>query len=569
MNNNLKPTLWALLFSIVVILWFKWDAANTPISTTPTAPTQTQTEGQTNGQTATTTQSGVPTTGGNPVSNNTQAIPGVKPQATNSGQLIHIKTDVLELAIDTLGGTIVESQLLHYSVSVTDKTPIKLFDSAPGKLFHFQTGLNSDHDKNATQFAQFSSTEEQYTLTGDEVSVPLTWQADGVTVTKTFTFYKGRYDFDVTQTIENNSQKPWNGYQYGQLQRDEVIVPTGLTTFNTFAGAVYSTPDQRYKKVSFSELGENPLNIKNVTGGWIGMMQHYFMGAFIPQQTDKDVVKSAHLSNGSYTISMAGMTKNVPVGASETFKTTGFVGPKIKNDLARIAPNLDKATDYGWLFFISDFLFNVLNWVHSVVKNWGWAIVIVTLTIKTLLFPLAAKSFKSMAKMRKFQPEMERIRENYGEDRQLVGKKMMELYKKEGINPASGCLPILVQIPIFLAFYYMLMESVELRQADWIFWIKDLSVKDPYYVLPVLNMGLMFIQQRLNPPPSDPMQRRVMMFLPLIFGVLFLVFPAGLVLYWAVSNLFSIIQQYVITKRYSGLANPLSHAEDKHYHPKE
>ncbi len=211
----------------------------------------------------------------------------------------------------------------------------------------------------------------------------------------------------------------------------------------------------------------------------------------------------------------------------------------------------------------------MLNWVHSVVKNWGWAIVIVTLAIKTLLFPLAAKSFKSMAKMRKFQPEMERIKENYAEDRQLQGKKMMELYKKEGINPASGCLPILVQIPIFLAFYYMLMESVELRQAPWIFWIKDLSIKDPLYVLPVINMVLMFVQQRLNPPPSDPMQRRVMMFLPLIFGFMFLFFPSGLVLYWAVSNLFSIIQQYIITKRYGGLAHPLSHAEDKHYHPKK
>lgn len=553
MNTNLKPTLWALFCTLLIILWFKWEAANAP---QPPAITQQQTIGNVK----------TPTVDTQPVSaqqGNTQTIPGVTPTAANSGQLIHVKTDVLALAIDTEGGTIVESQLLKYGVSVDDNTPIKLFDSMRGKLFHFETGLNSDHAKNATHTAIFSAPQTQYSLNGDSISIPLTWQANGVTVTKTFTFYQGRYDFSVTQHVANHSDKPWNGYQYRQLQRDEVIVERGLTTFNTFAGGVYSTPENKYKKVGFDELGENPLNIKNITGGWVGMMQHYFMGAIVPPQTDQDTIFSRRLNDGTYVIGMVGMTHNVPVGADTTFDTTGFVGPKIKNDLARIAPNLDKATDYGWFFFISEILFNVLDWVHSIIKNWGWAIVIVTLLIKTLLFPLAAKSFKSMAKMRKFQPEMERIRNNCGDDRQLVGQKMMELYKKEGINPASGCLPILVQIPIFLAFYYMLMESVELRQAPWIFWIKDLSVRDPYYVLPILNTGLMFIQQRLNPPPTDPLQRRVMMFLPVVFGLVFLVFPAGLVLYWAVSNLFSIIQQYVITKRYGGLANPLLHTEEK------
>lgn len=554
MNTNLKPTLWALFFTLLVILWFKWGAANAP--QTPAVAAQQSAE-------ALPASAGTPQTipTQNTPSNN-QVIPGVTPVAVNSGELIRVKTDVLDLAIDMKGGTIVDSQLLKYSVSVEDSTPIKLFDSAPGQLFHFETGLNSDHATNATHTAVFTAPQTEFVMTGDSISVPLTWQADGVTVTKTFTFYQGRYDFSVTQQVANHSNKPWVGYQYRQLRRDEVVVERGLTTFNTFAGAVYSTPENKYNKVGFADLGENPLDLKNITGGWVGMMQHYFMGAIVPPQNDKDTIFSNRLSDGRYVIGMVGVSKSVAAGATTTFDTTGFVGPKIKNDLARIAPNLDKATDYGWFFFISEMLFNVLDWMHSVIKNWGWAIVIVTLLIKAILFPLAAKSFKSMAKMRKFQPEMERIRENYGEDRQQVGQKMMELYKKEGINPASGCLPILVQIPIFLAFYYMLMESVELRQAPWIFWIKDLSVRDPFYVLPVLNMGLMFLQQRLNPPPSDPLQRRVMMFLPLVFGLLFMVFPAGLVLYWAVSNLFSIIQQYVITKRYGGLANPLSHAED-------
>lgn len=555
MNNNLKPTLWMIFFTLCILLWFRWEAANAP---PPPPVTATQAASQS------TDGASIPAVGMN---NNGQVIPGSAPQAVHSGELITVTTDVLKLHIDTVGGTIVESDLLQYPVSVEDNTPIKLFDSAPGQLFHLQSGLKSNQANSATHQANFTAPQKSYVMTSDSLSVPLTWQQDGVTVTKTFVFQKGRYEFAINQRVENQSGQQWSGYQYRQLKRTRVEIPTGLTTFNTFAGAAYSTPEKQYDRLNFDDLGDKALDIKGVVGGWEAMIQHYFMGALIPVQTEKNTFYSNKTTDGYYNVGMYGETVAVPTGSSAEFTTTGFVGPKVKNDLARIAPNLDKATDYGFLFFISDFLFNVLDWVHSIVKNWGWAIVIVTLAIKIVLFPLAAKSFKSMAKMRKFQPEMERIRENYKEDRQLLGKKMMELYKKEGINPASGCLPILVQLPIFLAFYYMLMESVELRQAPWIFWIKDLSLKDPLYILPVINMGLMFLQQRLNPPPSDPMQRRMMTLLPLIFGVFFLFFPAGLVLYWAVSNLFSIIQQYVITKRYGGLAHPLSHAEDKHYTP--
>ncbi len=576
--NNIKSTLWALLFSIAVILWFKWDAVNAPKTA---ASQQTQTQSDTGSQ-------NMPAPAGQ-VGGMQQALPAATPKATHSGNLITIKTDVLELSIDTQGGTIAESKLLKYPVSITDNTPIKLFDSTPAKLFQLESGLNSNHDENATHIAQFSAEKKRYEMTGDSISVPLTWSKNGVTVTKTFTFYKGRYDFDIAQTVNNQSDKVWTGYQYRWLKRAEVVVKRGMTTFNTFAGSAYSTPDKKYERLNFSDMFDYQEDVnkairtgaesadckpyhclaKNVPDGWEAMIQHYFMGALISKAGDKDDFYTGHNNNNYYIIGMSGQPQSVAVGKTLTFKATAFVGPKVTSNLSSIAPNLGKATDYGPFFFVSEFLFKVLNWVHKVVGNWGWAIVIVTLVIKTILFPLAAKSFKSMAKMRKFQPEMERIREQCGEDRQLQGQKMMELYKKEGINPASGCLPIIVQIPIFLAFYYMLMESVELRQAPWIFWIKDLSLKDPLYILPVINMGLMFLQQRLNPPPADPMQRRVMMFLPLIFGVFFLFFPSGLVLYWAVSNLFSIVQQYVITKRYGGLAHPLSHAEDKHYNPKQ
>ncbi|MBS9781744.1 MAG: membrane protein insertase YidC [Gammaproteobacteria bacterium] len=567
--NNIKSTLWALLFSLVIILWFKWDAANAPKQPVVSQQTQTQSDGT--AQNVPAGASGVTTS---------QTLPTNKAKATHSGELITVKTDVLELTIDTQGGTIVESKLLQYPASITDKTPIKLFDSTPEKLFQLESGLNSNHSNNATHIAKFVADKKQYELTGDTVSVPMTWSENGVTVTKTFTFYKGRYDFDIAQQVDNQSDKDWTGYQYRQLKRAEVVVKRGMTTFNTFAGAAFSTPDKKYERLQFSDMFDyqkdanqalntgsqsacNPYYClsQGVPDGWEAMIQHYFMGALISNATDKDDFYTGY--SDFYTIGMSGQAKTVPVGQNATFNAKAFVGPKVASNLESIAPNLGKATDYGPFFFISEFLFKVLNWVHLVLGNWGWAIVIVTLGIKTLLFPLAAKSFKSMAKMRKFQPEMERIREQCGEDRQLQGQKMMALYKKEGINPASGCLPIIVQIPIFLAFYYMLMESVELRQAPWIFWIKDLSLKDPLYILPVINMGLMFIQQRLNPPPADPMQRKVMMFLPLMFGVFFLFFPSGLVLYWAVSNLFSIIQQYVITKRYGGLAHPLSHEEEK------
>ncbi len=557
MNNSIKPTLWALLCAFALILWFKWQAANAPVEVV-----QQQTQSQS--VTTDTTDGGVPLSGDVASGDAVVAVPGLSPQSSNSGKLIKVKTDVLELLIDTVGGTIVESKLLKYSVSISDPTPIKLFNSAPDNLFHLESGVNSNRRKhNATHQAIFATTKDSFEMTGDSLSVPLTWVADGVTVTKTFIFHKGRYDFDIEQTVYNQSQEPWLGYQYRQLKRSEVSVERGLTTFNTFSGAAYSTPEKAYEKLGFPDMADQKLEIKGVVGGWEAMIQQYFMGALIPVQDDKDTFYTSKASNNRYIIGMYSSSKNIPAGGSATFKTVGFVGPKVTSDLARVAPNLDKAVDYGPIFFISEFLFNVLDFVHGLVKNWGWAIVIVTLLIKSLLFPLAAKSFKSMAKMRKFQPEMDRLRAQYEGDRQLLGQKMMQLYKKEGINPASGCLPILIQIPIFLAFYYMLMESVELRQAPWIFWIKDLSLRDPYYVLPVINMGLMFIQQRLNPPPSDPVQQKVMLFLPLVFGLLFLVFPSGLVLYWTVSNSYSIIQQYIITKRYGGLAHPLASSDEQ------
>jgi len=549
MNTNIKPVLWAVLVGIVMVLWLKWQAANTPILAV--ADTQGQQAPE-----------------GGPALANVNVPANISGQATEratgnarlstSGKVLTVTTDVFKISIDTVGGTIVASQLLRYPAAINDKTPIQLFSREPGQRFVLQSALYSNQAQNATPQAVFTAVQNSYELSGDKVSVPLIWQQDGVTVTKTFTFYKGRYDFAIEQRVDNRSGKEWKGYAYYQMLQDEVKIARGLSTFHTFAGLAYSTPEHNYEKKSFAKLADSKLNIEQVKGGWMAMTKHYFMGAIIPEQSDKNTFYSKTPVNGLFAVGMYGQTRSIANGQSLDFKINGFVGPKIKDDLQRIAPNLDKAIDYGYLFFISEVLFNVLAWVDHLLGNWGWAIVVVTLAIKLALFPLAAKGFKSMAKMRKFQPEMERLRENYKDDRQMLGKKTMELYKKEGINPASGCLPILIQIPIFLAFYYMLMESVELRQAPWILWIRDLSLHDPFYILPLLNMGLMFVQQLLSPPPSDPIQRRIMRFLPLVFGFMFLFFPAGLVLYWTVSNGFSIAQQYFVTKRYGALHVPVA-----------
>lgn len=555
MNNNFRAFLWAICAASFMILWVQWQGANAPAA---------QETPQNTAQTADGQSAEIPNAPTTPASDiNTQAtasqVPGETIPLAHSGELIHVETDVLSIQIDTRGGTLVESDLLQYPISVNDDTPIKLFQATPGQVFTLETGLNSNFESNATHQAIFTSQATSYRLTGDTLVVPLVWEKDGIRVTKTYTFTRGDYHFDIEQRVENTSGQTWQGFQYGQLARNEVVVKRGITTFNTFAGMATSSPERAYNKISFGEVADEPLEIKDVTGGWAAMIEHYFMGAIIPNQDSEHQFFAKQFANNLYRIGMIGQPTVVEDGQNHVFTQQGFVGPKIKDDLKSIAPHLDKATDYGPLFFLSEWLFNLLNWVHAVVGNWGWAIVIVTILIKLVLFPLAAKSFKSMAKMRKFQPQLERIRDNYKEDRQRLGQEMMKLYKKEGINPASGCFPILIQIPIFLAFFYMLMESVELRQAPWIFWIEDLSIKDPWYVLPVINTVLMYLQQKLNPPPADPMQRKIMNMLPVLFGIFFLFFPSGLVLYWTVSNLFSIVQQYVITKKYGALT--LKHAE--------
>jgi YidC/Oxa1 family membrane protein insertase len=318
---------------------------------------------------------------------------------------------------------------------------------------------------------------------------------------------------------------------------------------SSFLGAAYSSPDNHYEKIDFDDIQEGAFKNRDVQGGWVAMIQHYFTSAWAPQQQQQNLYYATTDSRGRNVAAFAGPTQRLEPGSEAELNATLYAGPKIQERLEDVAPYLELTVDFGWLWFLANPLFWLLDKIHDVLGNWGWSIVVLTIFVKIVLFPLSATAYKSMAKMRKLGPEMQRIKEQYGDDRQKMSQEMMKFYQKEKINPLGGCLPILIQMPIFIALYWMLMESVELRHAPFILWIDDLSTKDPYFVLPILMGISMFVQQQLNPTPPDPMQAKIMKMLPIIFTFFFLWFPAGLVIYWIVNNTISIIQQWIITRK--------------------
>ena len=384
----------------------------------------------------------------------------------------------------------------------------------------------------------------------DTLSVELVWQSPrGVKVTKRFSFTRGTYLINVEHRIENGSDENWAGREYRQLMRG-VPGEGGVDSqfIYTYTGGAIYTPTEKYEKISFEEMEKNKLSLE-VKGGWVGMLQHYFLGAWVPPAEETDHFYSNVLPGQRYVLGAYTPSVSLEPGASHTFSTRFVAGPKLQDELEAIAPGLDLTVDYGWLTVLAKPIFWLLKSIHGVVLNWGWAIIILTLIIKLVFFKLSETSYKSMANMRKMTPRIQALKDRYGDDKQRLNQAMMEMYKKEKINPLGGCLPILVQIPVFIALYWVLLESVELRQAPWILWLKDLSIKDPYYVLPVIMGISMFVQQKLNPAPPDPMQAKIMMSLPFVFTVFFAFFPSGLVLYWVTNNILSIAQQWYITRQ--------------------
>ncbi len=473
-------------------------------------------------------------------------------EEAESGTRISVKTDILNVEIGTIGGTILGVDLLDYPVSVEKPNePFTLMSDDPARFLIAQSGLQGRKGEPAPTHREPMQVEQtRYTLEegADKLAVPLTWESEnGIKVIKTLTFTRGSYQVGIDYQIDNGSEKPWVVNQYRQLKRKPDTKDERQQFIYTYIGGVVSTPEDAYEKVDFSDMEEANLD-QSVTGGWVAMIQHYFATALIPLNDEVNTGYTRYLAGENrYLIGMVSASQTIAPGASGSFTTRAFIGPKIQDEMAAAAPQLELTVDYGWLTIIAQPLFWLLKTLHGFLGNWGFAIIGVTFVIKAVFYKLSEASYKSMARMKKLQPKLAALKERHGDDRTKMGQATMELYKKEKVNPLGGCLPMIVQIPVFIALYWTLLESVELRQAPWILWIQDLSIRDPYYILPVIMAATMFFQQKLNPAPVDPIQAKVMQFLPLIFGIFFAFFPAGLVLYWVVNNSLSMAQQYYIT----------------------
>ena len=489
-----------------------------------------------------------------PSANTDTSQPTETPVAA-SKDLIRVKTDVLDIAIDPQGGDIAQLRLpLYPRRQDHPDVPFQLFDNGNERTYLAQSGLTGVDGPDARPAGRpvFSTEKKTYELAPgqDQLVVDLKFSENGVNYIKRFTLKRGLYDVQVSYLIDNESGKPWNGNLFAQLKRDASSDPSSSTATGTatYLGAALWTSSEPYKKVSMKDIDKGQLK-ETVEGGWVAWLQHYFVTAWIPQKGDTHVVQTRKDSQGNYIIGFTGPTMTVEPGKTAETSATLYAGPKSQGVLKELSPGLELTVDYGILWFIAQPIFWLLQHIHAIVGNWGWSIIFLTMLIKGLFFPLSAASYKSMARMRAVAPKLAALKEQFGDDRQKMSQAMMELYKKEKINPLGGCLPILVQMPVFLSLYWVLLESVEMRQAPFMLWITDLSIKDPFFILPIIMGATMFIQQRLNPTPPDPMQAKVMKLMPIIFTFFFLWFPAGLVLYWVVNNCLSIAQQWYITRK--------------------
>ena len=550
--DNTRLFLFAALIFVGMLLWQQWQADYGPQPVVEEAVNSQA--NQTGGQPSVNANiDDLPDLAENTIkSNNTDGSSLSTETEVVSQQRVIVETDVIRAEIDTLGGVIRSLKLKKFPVSLEKPDELlEIIHSQGNSVYLIQSGLRNKSNTAPTHYSIYKTAKTEYQLEEgkDELIVPFYWQENGVEVTKQYHFRRGDYLVDVNHSVVNNSGSDWLGSEYRQIQRSRPLDESRL--LYTYTGSVYYNEEVKYEKVSFDDMEDSQLKTQS-TGGWIAMLQHYFLSAWIPTQADNNLVYSianTRRNPATYTIGLRSENLQLSPGARGDFSSQLFVGPKIVSRLEEISPGLDLTVDYGVLTFISKPLYWLLSWYHSFVGNWGLAIILLTFTIKAVFYKLSETSYRSMARMRKVAPRMKTLKERFGDDRQKLNQAMMELYKTEKINPMGGCLPILVQIPVFIALYWALLESVDLRQAPFIFWIKDLSVMDPFFVLPLIMGVSMFVQQRLNPPPPDPIQAKVMMALPFIFTIFFAFFPSGLVLYWVVNNVLSIAQQWMITKR--------------------
>jgi YidC/Oxa1 family membrane protein insertase len=485
--------------------------------------------------------------------------------AQPSMQRVSVTTDVLNVQLDTKGGDLRFVSLSAYPVSRDDDTAFTLMSDKSPYLFLAQTGFSAQGSAIAPNHHEvFSVAKTEFVLAegADELRVPMTWEKDGIKVVKTYVFKRSSYTVGVEYAVTNATQQSWQAAPYYQLVRN-TYDPTSSFWLPTYTGGAVYDPVNKFDKVDFDDMKKQPVS-KDAAGGWLTMMQHYFLAAFVPNTQDTMHYYSKVLESERYALGMMAPAMSVAAGASATSLVQLYAGPKLQGDLEALAPGLELTVDYGVLAFMAQPMFWLLEHLSSWVEpfsglwSWGWAIILLTILLKAVFYKLSEAGYKSMANLRKLAPRLQHLKDNYGHDKMMFQQKMMELYKTEKINPLGGCLPILIQIPVFLALYWVLLEAVELRMTPFM-WLDDLSQYDPFFILPILMGITMVVQQKLNPPPTDPMQEKVMKFLPYIFTVTFLFMPSGLVLYWVVNNGLSILQQWHITRKIEAMDKPEAH----------
>lgn len=463
----------------------------------------------------------------------------------DSSRIITVKTDTLDIKIDLNGGDVIEANLIKFPVTLGSNDSYPLLKPQTN-VKHIAQSFLIGAEKNTNDRALYTSESNEYVLTGDTLSIPLTWRSDeGLLVTKTFTLTRESHLIDVSFDVTNNTSEAINFAFLARLEQTTNEVGDSSMFMPVFRGAAYSTSDDIYEKISFDDIADGMPQV-TTSAGWVAMIEHYFVAAWVPPQDDTNTI-TARATPNTAIISVTGKPQAVAVNGQGTFTGKLYVGPKDQDTLADIATGLDLTVDYGPLWMISKQLFHLLQILHGFVQNWGVAIILITLIVKGAMFWLTKKQYESMAKMRALQPKLTQLKDRFGDDRQKMSQGMMELYKKEKVNPMGGCFPLLLQMPIFLALYWVLLESVELRHAPFALWINDLSVPDPFFVLPILTGASMFLLQKLQPMTiQDPLQQKLMTYMPVAMSIFFFFFPAGLVLYWLVSNLVTLIQAKII-----------------------
>lgn len=564
---DIRRTILLMIFSFsLLMLWNNWQVhqGNPPLFGAPTPTAKPKAE--TSDAAAPASSAGVPVapTATTASTGTTVAtVPGLSPAASAAAQAILFKTDVLALTFDLQGAQLIRTDLLAFPSVDDPLKPFTLLERAPGHTYVVQSGLTGAPAGVAfpNHLAPFVLETDARDLTGDTLVIKFASTSGDVKLTKTFTLKRGVYAVDVSHQIENLSAQPISPSVYLQITRDgsdpagTSSAPSFLSGPANFVGAAIYSEQEKFQKVTLSEVEKRKASyVKQADNGWFAFIQHYFVTAWVPVQGKSRTYDMTELEKNLYAIRSIEPAGTVASNSSFTLTSKLWVGPQDQTALEALAPGLELVVDYGLLTIIAKPVFALMTWIFSLIGNWGWTIVLLTVLIKAAFYPLSAASYRSMAKMKMVAPRLQALKEKFGDDRQKLNTAMMEMYRTEKINPLGGCLPIVIQIPVFISLYYVLGSSVELRGAPWVLWVHDLAVRDPYFILPAIMMLTMFVQMRLNPTPPDPVQAKVMMFMPLVFGGMMFFFPSGLVLYWCVNNILSIAQQWYITNKMATLA---------------